>query len=405
MSPRQVIRTVQWARLRGRGGAGFPTATKWETTRTAAGGRKYVICNADEGEPGTFKDRVLLTEFPDRVVAGMTIAGYAVGAREGILYLRAEYAYLLRFLEEVLERRRADGLLGRDVAGKGGFHFDVRIQLGAGAYVCGEETALLNSVEGRRGDARARPPFPAAAGLFGCPTSVNNVETLCCVTRILELDAASFAAYGTAESTGTKLLCLSGDCLRPGTYELPWGVSLREVLERAGADGAGAVQVGGPSGVMVGPDQFHRRIGFEDLPTGGAMVVFGPHRDLLSVVEGYLEFFADESCGYCTPCRVGTELLLRYVDRVRAGRAEAGDLEQVRRVARTMKAASRCGLGQTACNPVLTSLENLPGAWAEVVRRPRGPERTSFELGEAVSPARAVRTRGNGADPDREVEP
>jgi [NiFe] hydrogenase diaphorase moiety large subunit len=386
VSPVEVIRAVKAARLRGRGGAGFPAGMKWEFARAARGQRKFVFCNADEGEPGTFKDRVILTERPDRVFAGMTIAGYAIGAAEGVVYLRAEYAYLRAFLEHVLEERRKDGLLGRDVAGKAGFHFDIRIVMGAGAYVCGEETALINSSEGLRGHPRNRPPFPAQHGFLDCPTVVNNVETLACVTRILEDGPATFAQYGTRASTGTKLLSVSGDCLRAGVYELPFGLRLSEVLEKVGGTDAQAVQVGGPSGRhLVGLGDYHRTICFDDLVTGGAIVVFGPERNMLEVVRGYQAFFAEESCGYCTPCRVGNELLCRYLDRLLAGKGEPDDLEKMDRIARTMKVTSRCGLGQTACNPVLTSMEQFPDLYQTAVEANPHGYRRAFDLDQAVA--------------------
>ena len=391
MSPAEVIRAIKTARLRGRGGAGFPCGMKWEFTRAAAGSRKFVVCNADEGEPGTFKDRVVLTEIPDRVIAGMTIAAYAIGAAEGIVYLRAEYAYLRRFLEDVLERRRADNLLGRSIAGKAGFHFDIRIQMGAGAYVCGEETALLSSCEGLRGDPKTRPPFPAEKGYLGCPTSVNNVETLCGVTKIMEEGPATFASYGSPGCTGTKLLSVCGDCRQPGVYEVPMGTKLIEVLHLAGAENAAAVQVGGPSGQMVGPAEFHRTISYDDLGTGGSVMVFGPRRDLLEVVRSFLAFFAEESCGTCTPCRVGNVLLLRGVDRVLAGRGEPADLAEFERIARTMKAASRCGLGQTSSNPVTSTLRNFRPVWESRLRTPEHGDRASFDLGAATACARGLR--------------
>jgi len=394
ISPVEVIRAVKTARLRGRGGAGFPTGMKWEYARAAPGERKYVVCNADEGEPGTFKDRVLLTELPDRVFAGMTIAGYAIGARQGILYLRGEYAYLLPFLEDVLARRRADGLLGRNISGKHAFEFDIRIQLGAGAYVCGEETALLSSCEGGRGDPRNRPPFPAQHGYLGCPTVVNNVETLACVTRILEAGPASFCEYGSDQSSGTKLLSLSGDCGRPGVYEVPFGISLREVLALANARDTAAVQVGGPSGQMVGPAEFDRKLGFEDLATGGALVVFGPGRNLVEIAQRYLEFFEDESCGYCTPCRVGNVLLRRGLERVLAGRAEPADLAQLESLGQTIKATSRCGLGQTSPNPLLSSLQRFRPLYEALVRPGSEGRRRSFDLERAVGEAARIRTGG-----------
>ncbi|HHN77862.1 MAG TPA: NADH:ubiquinone oxidoreductase [Phycisphaerales bacterium] len=386
ISPAEVIRAIKTARLRGRGGAGFPTGLKWEFTRSAPGDRKFVMCNADEGEPGTFKDRVLLTERADRVFAGMTIAGYAIGASEGVMYLRGEYAYLLRYLEDVLEKRRADGLLGRGVMGRDGFDFDIRIQLGAGAYVCGEETALLSSCEGMRGDPKNRPPFPAQKGYLGCPTVVNNVETLCCVTKILEEGPATFNMHGTNRSAGTKLLSISGDCDSPGVYEIPLGTPLGEVLEMCGGTQAKAVQVGGPSGRLVGPDGFGRLICFDDLATGGALIVFGPDRDILEIVSQYMAFFVDESCGYCTPCRVGNVLIKRGVDAIIAGRAEPRDLEQLEDLCRTVKSTSRCGLGQTSPNPLVTALESFrPEIEARLRADPNGYRR-SFDLSRAVRP-------------------
>ncbi|HSW30490.1 MAG TPA: NAD(P)H-dependent oxidoreductase subunit E [Longimicrobiales bacterium] len=399
LHPAEVIRAIKTARLRGRGGAGFPTGMKLEFARSAPGTWKFVFCNADEGEPGTFKDRVLLTERPDRVFAGLTIAGYAVGAKEGVVYLRGEYAYLLPFLENVLERRRADGLLGKDVAGKKGFDFDIRIQMGAGAYVCGEESSLLNSAEGRAGDPRNRPPFPAQRGFLASPTVVNNVETLACITKILEEGPTSFTAYGTQQSTGTKLLSVSGDCLMPGTFELPFGITIRELLEKAGASDAQAVQVGGPSGRLIGPKEYDRRICFDDLATGGAVVTFGPDRDLLTVVRAYQAFFSHESCGYCTPCRAGNGILEKYLDRVLTGQGEPADLRAMERAASTMKRMSRCGLGQTACNPVLTSMENFPELYQDAVSEHPEGFRRSFDLTSAVAGHEALR---RAAPPDQE---
>jgi len=390
MSPVEVIRDVKTARLRGRGGAGFPTGMKWDFTRAAEGQRRYVICNADEGEPGTFKDRVILTERPDLMIEGMTIAAYAVGAEIGIIYLRAEYAYLRAFLEHVLEGRRRQGLLGRDIAGKKGFHFDIRIQLGAGAYVCGEETALISSCEGDRGDPKDRPPFPTDKGLLSHPTTVNNVETLCCVARILEHGPGWFSEEGSSQSAGPKLLSISGDCARPGVYEVPFGITLAEVLRLCGAEDAAAVQVGGPSGQMVGREGFGRRICYEDLSTGGAVMVFDGSRDVLWIVNKFLDFFIEESCGYCTPCRVGNVLMRERVQRIRAGRGEPSDLDYLRRLAQTVKTASRCGLGQTSPNPVLTTLDNFRGVYQSRVQQPTDGRRPAFDLEAALVEARAA---------------
>jgi [NiFe] hydrogenase diaphorase moiety large subunit len=384
MSPQEVIRDVKTARLRGRGGAGFPTGMKWEFTRAAVGERRIVVCNADEGEPGTFKDRVVLTEAADLLFEGMTIAGYAIGADLGLVYLRGEYAYLKAYLENVLAERRAKGLLGKAICGKAGFDYDIRIQMGAGAYICGEETALLSSCEGKRGDPKNRPPFPAQKGYLGHPTTVNNVETFCCVARILDQGPGWFAQFGSKGSTGTKLLSISGDCRAPGVYEVPFGITLAEVLKLAGADDAAAVQVGGPSGQMVGPAAYGRTICYDDLATGGSIVVFGPERDLLAVAAEYMEFFVDESCGYCTPCRVGNTLLLQRLNDIRAGRGSAADLEYLESLGATIKTMSRCGLGQTSANPVMTTLKNFRSLYEAKLKGGTATFQPTFDLGQAL---------------------
>lgn len=393
MNPAEVIRAVKTSRLRGRGGAGFPTGMKWEFTRGAPGDRKFVVCNADEGEPGTFKDRVILTERPDRVFAGMTIAGYAIGASEGILYLRAEYAYLRAFLEDVLQRRRTDNLLGHSVCGKKGFSFDIRIQMGAGAYVCGEETALLSSCEGLRGDPKNRPPFPAQKGYLAHPTVVNNVETLCCVTKILEEGAPAFYEHGSQASTGTKLLSISGDCKSPGVYEVELGIKLRDVLKLCGAEDAAAVQVGGASGQMVGPSDFDRTICFDDLATGGSVMVFGPQRNVLEIADKFMEFFIEESCGYCTPCRVGNVLLRERLQKILAGQGQPSDLPYLQDLGQTVKTMSRCGLGQTSANPILSTLKNFRPAYERLVKESRDGFQPAFDLHAAVGEAEGITGR------------
>ncbi|NOX54362.1 MAG: NADH:ubiquinone oxidoreductase [Planctomycetes bacterium] len=390
LTPERVIEQVKQSKLCGRGGAGFPTGRKWEFTRAAQGGPKYIICNADEGEPGTFKDRVLLTERPDLLFEGMTIAAYAIGASEGILYLRGEYAYLRRFLEHVLEERRRAGLLGQSILGVDGFDFDIRIQLGAGSYVCGEETALISSCEGQRGDPKNRPPFPAEKGFLGRPTCVNNVETLCKAARILEEGPDWFRQWGTESSAGTKLLSISGDCLRPGIYEVPFGVKLSDVLKLCGARDAGAVLVGGPSGRLVAPADFDERICFEELPTGGAIVVFDSSRDLLRIVSRYLAFFIDESCGHCTPCRVGNVLLKERIDRLRRGQGERSDLEYLERLARTIQATSRCGLGQTSPRLVECTLRDFRSLYEACLGRPDLELRPSFDIRAALRESEAL---------------
>ncbi len=390
MSPAEVIRELKTARLRGRGGAGFPTGMKWEFTRAAGGDERFLICNADEGEPGTYTDRVILTERPELLFEGMTVGGYALGARQGIVYLRGEYAYLRRFLEHVLDERRAAGLLGSDIRGKKGFDFDVRIQLGAGAYICGEETALISSLEGRRGEPRTRPPFPAQEGYLGKPTSVNNVETLCCVARILEMGSGWFSSMGTSASTGTKLLSISGDCSRHGIYEVSFGITLGEVLELCYADEPFAVQVGGPSGQMVGVEAFDRKICFDDLATGGALMILGHDRDVVEIAAEQMRFFVHESCGFCTPCRVGNVLLLERLEKILVGKGEAADLEYLEQLGRSVKVTSRCGLGQTSPNPVLSTLENFRGEYERRLAEPTEGRLAGFDLEAALAPARSL---------------
>lgn len=393
MSPVEVIREIKTARLRGRGGAGFPAGMKWEFTRGADGAKKFVICNADEGEPGTFKDRVILTERADLVFEGMSVAGYAIGAENGILYLRGEYAYLHALLEKILADRRKSGLLGKDILGKKGFHFDIRIQMGAGAYVCGEETSLISSCEGFRGDPKNRPPFPAQKGYLGFPTSVNNVETLCCAARIMEKGAAWFAEAGSKGTPSTKLLSVSGDCTGPGVYEFPFGIKVRDLLREVGGENAQAVLVGGPSGQFIGPKAFDRVICYDDVGTGGAVVVFGPERDLVDIVHQYLEFFVEESCGYCTPCRVGNVLLKQRVEKILDGKGEPGDLDALKELGETIKLASRCGLGQTSANPVLTTLKNFRPVYEARVKLRADKMEATFDIHKALGPAESIAAR------------
>lgn len=386
-TPDQVIEEVTRSKLRGRGGAGFPTGMKWRLTRKAAGTDHYIVCNADEGEPGTFKDRVLLSEFPDLLFDGMTVGGYALGARHGLVYLRGEYAYMWDALQDVLAARRNLNLLGTRICGREGFDFDIRIQLGAGAYICGEESSLLESLEGKRGAPRDRPPFPTERGYLGQPTAIDNVETFACAARIVEKGAAWFAGYGTKESTGTKLMSVSGDCARPGVYEVPFGITVNELLDMVGAADAQYVQVSGPSGQAVAPKDFGRCIAYEDLSTGGSTMIFGPERDVLDIALQFADFFVAESCGWCTPCRVGTTLLKQGMEKVVAGRATLTDLAGMEALASTVMRMSRCGLGQTAPNPILTTMRNFPELYeARLASVPFTPRVTLHDaLREAVT--------------------
>ncbi len=366
--PEDVIEEVKIANLRGRGGAGFPTGMKWEFCRKAEGTMHYVICNADEGEPGTFKDRVILTELPHMLFEGMAIAGYAVGANEGIVYLRAEYLYLKKYLEKVLEDLRAKNILGKNIAGKG-FDFDIRIQMGAGAYVCGEESALIESAEGKRGEPRNRPPFPVQRGYLGYPTTVNNVETLCCAVRIMLEGGEWFAKMGTAQSKGTKLLSVSGDCQNPGVYEVEFGITISTLLEMVGGRTAKAVQIGGPSGTCIGKKDFGRRICFDDLATGGSIIVIGPDRDLFEIVHNFMDFFVEESCGWCVPCRAGNVILKQKLEKIMSGKASTKDIQELEEWCKIVKATSRCGLGQTSPNPIYTTIQNFREMYEAKVKK------------------------------------
>jgi [NiFe] hydrogenase diaphorase moiety large subunit len=384
MTPEDVIATITQSGLRGRGGAGFPTGNKWKFCRAAAGDEKYIICNADEGEPGTFKDRVLLTHSPREVFAGMAIAAHAVGAREGILYLRAEYAYLQNYLEAQLARLRDDGVLGDE--------FDIRIQLGAGAYICGDESALIESCEGKRGTPRLKPPFPVEHGFLGKPTVVNNVETFAAACRIMTEGADWFAAMGVAGSTGTRLLSVAGDCAAPGIYEVEWGITLADVLDMIGAERPRAVQISGPSGEMLSVTaDAQRRLAYDDLSCNGSFMVFNHDRDLLDIVGDFMQFFVDESCGICVPCRAGNVVLRQKVDLVAAGRAARSDLDDMVTWGGIVARTSRCGLGATSPNPILTTLKKFPEIYAARLREPVGALLPSFDpAAELTAHAQAV---------------
>lgn len=370
MTPQDVIDEVKESTMRGRGGAGFPTGLKWEFCSKAQDSVRYVVCNADEGEPGTFKDRVILTEKADRVFEGMAVGGYAIGAKEGILYLRAEYRYLKAYLESVLEDLRKKNILGKNIAGKAGFDFDIRVQYGSGAYVCGEESALIESAEGHRGEPRNRPPFPVTKGYKNKPTIVNNVETFASVTRILEKGGAWYTKLGTEKSAGTKVLSISGDCEKPGVYEIEWGMSINEMLEMVGAKDTQAVQVAGPSGSCLNPEQFNRKIAFEDLATGGSMIIIGKSRNLIrDIVLNFTEFFTEESCGSCVPCRSLNVVMKQKLEKILNGHGVMGDLEEMEKLGRIMTMGTRCGLGQTASNPITTTLQNFRQLYIDLIRK------------------------------------
>lgn len=394
MTPEEVIAEIKNSNIRGRGGAGFPTGLKWEFCRNAEGEKKYIFCNADEGEPGTFKDRVILTELPRLLFEGMVIAGYAVGADEGILYIRYEYKYLEEYLENILKVAREKRYLGKDILGRKGFNFDIRIQFGAGAYVCGEESALIESAEGKRGEPRDRPPFPVEKGYLDMPTVVNNVETLCSAVKVILKGGEWYRSFGTSDSTGTKLLSVSGDCRYPGVYEVEWGFSINDIMDMVGASqkNVQAVQVGGPSGSLIGPDEFDRILGYEDLATGGSLIIFNNSRDLIQdVVLNFTEFFIDESCGSCSTCRLVPTILKEKVEKILDARGVAQDIKDLEDWGKILL-ASRCGLGHTAANPILTALENFRYLFEEKLQSKKEYD-MGFDLSKAVTESCKITNR------------
>jgi [NiFe] hydrogenase diaphorase moiety large subunit len=353
-----VLSEVRDSSLRGRGGAGFPAGVKLNLVAAAQSDKKYVVCNADEGEPGTFKDRVILLEKPELVFEGMIIAAFASGAGKGFLYLRGEYRSFILQLEKTLNGMRKAHALGNSIMGKQGFDFDIEIKLGSGAYVCGEETALIESMEGNRGEPRNRPPFPVNTGYNGCPTVLNNVETFMNIPHIVLKGAKWFKGFGTPKSAGTKLISISGDCKRPGVYEIEYGTTIKALLKMAGAEGAKAVSAGA-SGECVPRSQFNRKICFEDFSTGGAVIVFSKKRDMLDAADNFLRFFKDESCGQCTPCREGIPVLLEGLDTIKKGECPKDYLEGLFSLSETMSLASKCGLGQSCPKPFTSILNNF----------------------------------------------
>jgi [NiFe] hydrogenase diaphorase moiety large subunit len=383
-----MFQELRKANLRGRGGAGFMTAVKWAAARDSKGSARYIVCNADEGEPGTFKDRVLLQSHAHRVFEGMAIAAYVVGAGKGLLYLRAEYRFLFATLQVTLQNMRDCNLLGQDICGISGFDFDIEIHLGAGAYVCGEETALIESLEGKAGRPRIRPPFPVTCGYLNQPTVVNNVETLCKTTEIALHGGEAYFAIGTRQSTGTKLLSVSGDCERPGVYEYAFGVRIAQVLEDCGACDVKAVQVSGAAGICLSDREFGRRIAFEDVPTAGSFMVFGNQRDMFDVAHNFTRFFAHESCGFCSPCRVGTRLMAGVMDKIASGRATQYEMNELVHLQGVMKGGCHCGLGQSAGNAVLDTLQKFRPSYES--RLARTDFVSAVDLEQALMAARAV---------------
>jgi len=353
MSPEEIIDEVLESGLKGRGGAGFPTGMKWQLCSEEKEKTKYIVCNADEGEPGTFKDREILDRVAYKVYAGMAIAGKAVGAKKGIIYLRGEYKFLLPLL-----RMELDGF--HKLIKELGYDFEIDFRLGSGAYICGEESALFESIEGKRGEPRNKPPYPTASGLFGKPTVINNVETFVNSVIILKYGSEKYKKMGTRFSTGSKVFSVSGDTPIPGIYELELGMSLLEFVKEFGDGDTKAVQVGGAAGFCVPRKLFASTvIGFEGVPTGGSMMLFNSSRSMYNVLHNYLEFFTEESCGQCTPCRVGCQQLLKGVQSVKKGQSKSPYLNELVKLADTMKIAAKCGLGQSVGNAFKSIVENF----------------------------------------------
>ena len=366
MTPEQVVNEIKESGLRGRGGGGFPTGLKWDFTAKAVGDQKYVACNADEGDPGAFMDRSILEGDPHSVIEAMAIAAYAVGANQGYIYIRAEYPIAVKRLQIAIGQAREYGLLGKNIFGTD-FCFDIEIRLGAGAFVCGEETALMTSIEGHRGEPRPRPPFPAVKGLFAKPTLLNNVETYANIPVIINNGAKWFAEIGTEKSKGTKVFALGGKIVNTGLVEIPMGTTLREIVEEIGGGIPNgkkfkAAQTGGPSGGCIPASLIDTPIDYDSLISIGAMmgsgglIVMDETTCMVDIAKFFLEFTVDESCGKCAPCRIGTRRMLEILEKITSGKGEMEDIEKLKKLANGIKASALCGLGQTAPNPVLSTL-------------------------------------------------
>jgi NADH:ubiquinone oxidoreductase subunit F (NADH-binding)/NAD-dependent dihydropyrimidine dehydrogenase PreA subunit/(2Fe-2S) ferredoxin len=383
MGPAQVIEEMKNSGLRGRGGAGFPTGVKWGFARNSVADQKYVICNADEGDPGAFMDRSVLEGDPHAVLEGLLIAGYAIGATVGYVYCRAEYPLAIERLQGAIAQMREQGFLGANILDSG-FDFEIKIKKGAGAFVCGEETSLMQSIEGKRGMPLSKPPFPAVSGLFGKPTNINNVETLAAVSAIMEKGAQWYAGYGTEKSRGTKTFALAGKITRTGLIEVPMGIPLKTIIEEIGGGVLGgkpfkAVQTGGPSGGCIPAQFIDLPVDYEHLAEvgsimgSGGMIVIDAESCMVDMARYFLTFTENESCGKCVPCRMGTQHLLRILTDITQGRGTLEQIETMRKIGDTMKNASLCGLGQTAANPVLTTLRYFEDEYLAHIEQKKCP--------------------------------
>ena len=385
--PQEVIQDIKDSGLTGRGGAFFPTGLKWEFARHSQSMQKYIICNADEGEPGTFKDRVLINQMPGLMLEGMITAGYAIGANKGFIYLRAEYRFLKKKIEDTIQHFYDIGLLGENILGKS-FDFDISVVMGAGAYVCGEETALIESMEGKRGGPRTKVYFPVERGYLDKPTLVNNVETLCVAARIMEFGSEIFSKKGTENSQGTKLLSISGDCKKPGIYEIEWGMTIEEMLNLCEADDVNYIQFNGFAGTIRTKEDLHHIISGVEMGNkynpyirgGGSVMIFNSKRDVFDILTNFSNFFIAESCGLCTPCRAGNYLMGKRLEKIKKGEATFDEIEEIKTWAKVLRDTSRCGLGKTSTNFMVEAIDKFPEIFKE-----KGQKEKSFNLSAALN--------------------
>lgn len=385
-SQKEIVDKISKSKLLGLGGAFFPVGYKWQSCMNNEDDAKYIICNADEGEPGTFKDRAIFQHLPGLVIEGMILASYATGAKEGIIYLRAEYQFFKENLEELLKKFRESNLLGKNIQGVKNFDFDIRIQLGAGSYVCGAASALIESLEGRRGEPPVRTWSATKHGFKHKPTVVNNVETLAYASRIIELGEQHFLSLGTKESPGTKLISISGDVAKPGIYEIEYGTSIRELLgiEMSQATSPYFVQVSGPSGECVNNTEFDRRICKEDILCGGSFMVFNRTRDILHILRNFMEFFKEESCGVCTPCRSGNFILTEKVKKIQRGLCAQEDIDEIKQWGKIIKLSSRCGLGKSSPNTLMFAVDKFQDYFNVKISPSNEFQNVEFDMEDAI---------------------
>ena len=383
-SAERILDLITKSKLTGRGGAFFSTAKKWQYCKETKSEKKIVICNADEGEPGTFKDKSLINHYPGLLLEGMIIAAHVTGAKTGFIYLRAEYKYLVNKLKNTIDEFNNKGLLGTNILGIKNFDFSIQIQLGAGSYVCGEEKALIESLEGNRGIPRLQKYFPTVNGYLGYSTIVNNVETFIKAARTLELGIKYISKIGTENSKGTKILSISGDVAKPGIYEIEWGITVRELLKLCEALSPNYIQISGPSGECINKSEFDRRICDEDLICGGSIMVFNKSRSILQIQENFMKFFKMESCGICTPCRAGNQILHEKIKKLKRGLGSQQDLDEIKEWSKIIKLSSRCGLGKTSSNSITMSIDKFKDYYNLLISPTLENQNVEFDMEAAI---------------------